>query len=171
MKIKTLALALLLSVTMFGSACHRQVVITDVPTGVNATSVANWYAACGIYNQLGTLNTQLIQTAITLKADFPDQASYDKTMHDLAVASQIGIQAGTYLQTVPNNWNVSIATQVANYANSVQAQINMALNDGLAHVKNTASQQAITTLVDAIDLAIKTGVALNTPAGGSNVSK
>lgn len=162
-KLKVLLLGVML---LIAPACNKKVVVANVPTGVSATAVADWYTADGIYKEIGSTTKQLLDATIQLKSEFPDQDTYDKTIQGFAQASQIGIQAGTYLQAVPQTWNGDVSAKVASYANQIQTQINMALNDGLSHVKDSAKKKAMLTLVATVNTAIKTAIALNTPAGG-----
>lgn len=162
-KLKVLLLGVALLIT---PACHRKVVVANVPVGISATTVANWYAATGIYQQVGVTTKQLLSATIQLKSEFPDTETYDKTMQGFGTAAQVGVQAGIYLQSVPQTWDANVSTKVAAYADQIQSQINMAVNDGLSHVKDSSKKQAILTLVATVNTAVKTAIALNTPAGG-----
>lgn len=168
LKARSLGLTVFVASMLFLSpACHRQVAIQNVPPNISQQAVTNWYAAVGLYKTLGSTTEQLTNAVIQLKADFPDQASYDATLQGLGRASQIGIQAGLYLQTVPTTWDGNVSQKVAAYANQIQDQVNFSVNDGIAHVKNPTSQKALLALVATINASIKTAIAWNTPAGGT----
>ena len=159
-----LVLAVIMSV-----GCHRKVVVTNTPTGVSATSVQNWYAAVGIYKEIGDYTNQLTQATIQLKADFPSQDAYDATLAGFGRADQIGIQAGLYLQSVPQTWQDTTGVRISDYATQIANQVDLAVNSGLSGVKDSAKKQAILTLVASVKLAVSTAVALNKPAtGGTN---
>lgn len=168
MKINKILTSLTLAVAlMFAPACHRQVVITNAPVGVNVQAVTTWYAAAGVYKDLGDLTKQLATATVGLKGEFPDNASYDKTLQGFGQASQIGIQAGNYLESVPQTWDANVASKIGTYSDQIQMQINMAINDGLAHVKDSPKKQAILTLTASVNTAIKVALALNKPVGGN----
>lgn len=157
-------LVIIFIATTFG--CHRKVVVTDVPVGISVQSVQNWYAAVGIYKEMGEYTKQLTNATIQLRSQFPSQEAYDKTLTGFAKADQIGIQGGLYLQSVPATWTDNTGTKVADYANQISAQIDLAVNDGLAGVKDSAAKQAVLALVGSTRLAISTAIALNKPVGG-----
>lgn len=155
-------LVVILLVISMSTACHRQMVVTNLPTGVTQQQVQNWYAAVGIFKMAAETTQSLTNAAISMHLDFPDEATYQKTLEALGNMAQIEAQAGMYLDTVPNNWNQPISTQVKNYANQLSVLAKTALTDGLAHVKNPTKVAAIKTLIDGLNLTIQTAVTLTT---------
>ena len=151
-----MVLALLTFVT---PGCHRQVVVTNTPAGVSPNAVANWYAATGEFKLAADYTKQLTEATIALHAEggvFPDEDTYQKTLAALGRAAQIEVQASQFLNTVPNNWNQDISKQVAGYANDLATQVQLALDDGLAHVKNQDKLSALKTTMTLLHGVIAT---------------
>lgn len=166
MKLKPRSLGctvLVLALTLgIGVGCHRKVVITDVPTGTSTVAVTNWYAAVGIYKEMGTYTKQLTDAAIQLKPQFPSKDAYDTVLTGIGKADQLGIQGGVYLQSVPNTWNSTTQQKITDYSTQITNQLNMAISDGLAGVKDSAEKQALLAALATVNTAMKTAIALNT---------
>lgn len=141
-------------------ACHRAVHVKNVPTGVSEQSVKNWYAAVGAFKMAAETTQKLTNSAIALHSEFPDEASYQKTLEGLGRMAQVEAQAAQFLDTAPQNWNQPIATQIQSYANSLAGLLTTSVEDGLAHVKNPTTAAALKTTVSLLRGAIQTAAAL-----------
>lgn len=145
------------------TGCHRKVVVTNLPAGVTNQQVTNWYTAVGAFKEAAQTTKKLTDAAIALHTDFPDEATYQKTLQALGEMAQVEAQAALFLDTVPQNWNQSTATQVKNYTDQLSKQAQIALDDGLAHVKNSTTLTAIQTTISLLRAAITTVITLTQP--------
>lgn len=161
-RLKARSLGLTLLVAMMVTGCHRQVHVVNVPTGVTEAQVQRWYAATGAFKVAAQSTNKLTDAAIALHGEFPDENTYQKTVEALGRMSQLEAQAGIFLDGVPQNWNQSVAQQVQNYSTQLQAQANIALDDGLAHVKNPDKLTAIRLTITLVQSAIQQTITLST---------
>lgn len=153
-------IALLLVMLASTIGCHRSVKIVNTPPGVAPEAVQNWFAAAGIFKELGQYTNELTKSAVNLHQDFPSELSYQNTLVAIADADKIGIQAGAFLESVPQTWNSDVSSRVQGYVNAIADQLKLAIDDGFAHVKNSQAKDALNVLVDLVNSAIKTGLAI-----------
>lgn len=157
----------LVGVLLVSLACQKKVV-TNVPAGISQGVVQTWYSAAGDFQLAARYSKQLTDATIQLRADFPDQATYEKTLAALGAIDVIGIQASQFLETVPQNWNQPVASKVAGYLDQISAQMSIALDDGLLHVKNPQKLAALQTTISLLRGVVTTISALTKPAQGVN---
>lgn len=156
------SLVLTLALMLGTVNCHRQVHVANVPVGVGEGQVKNWYAATGAF-KVAAENTEKITAAVVqLHKEFPDEATYQKTLEALGRMAQTEAQAAIYLDTVPQNWGKPVAQQVKGYTDALSTQAKIALDDGLAHVKNKTAVAAIQTSISLLQAAITTAITLTT---------
>lgn len=163
LKSRSLGMTLLIFLLAFGTVdCHRQVHVANVPTGVAEKTVADWYAATGAFKIAGERTRDLVKTAVQLHDQFPDEATYQKTLEALGKMQQIEAQAALFLDQQPENWNQPIKAQVQNYVNALSTQAKVAFDDGLFQIKNPTTVAALKVTVNLINGAIQTTITLAT---------
>lgn len=164
---KKLAIVVLGVILATGVGC-RKTTVTNTPPGVSSTEVADWYDAVGANQEIARAAKGLTDLAISLHEDhgvFPDEDSYQKTLEALGKLDLVGLQATSYLRTVPQNWNQPTAEKVGGYVDQMLVQFQIATTNGLDGIKNPATQATITAFIQTLRSALQLQVSLLTSKG------
>ena len=143
-------------VLLFGTACHRKTVVTNLPTGATSSEVMNWYTAVGVTDQVATTTNDLTNAFIKLNQAgiFPDGPEYAGAMTSLGKIARAGQKASSQLRQVPSHFGESQKALVYDLGSSMLTEFSNVDTLALAGIKNKESQTAVKLLLTSLNAAL-----------------
>lgn len=157
-------LTLVALVALVAGCAARAKNVTNLPAGVTMTQVQNWDAAVANLQKIAATTSTLRQAVIALNKTgaFPDGPAYAATLDGIGKVDQLQIEAANFLQTVPNDWSLPTQQKVQAYVQQIQATLTDITTNGVAGIKDPASQSQISTLISNIGAAAAIIISLTT---------
>lgn len=155
MKKWLVSLVLCLSL-VYGTACHKKTVVTNMPVGVTSTEVTNWYTAVGITSQIANTTNDLTEVLIQLnKAGvWRDGPSYASALRSCGRIAQAGQVATNQLRQMPNDFGKSQHNILLTLGNSMLTELSNVNTLAMVDIKNPNSQAAVQLLIKSIQAAL-----------------